>query len=132
MIQNYTPLLWFRAEDQVLRDRKSRYQHEVLVNDADAGGNRFAGRPTGHIATGNANATGIGPDQATEHAHQRRFSGAVLTNESVDLAGRYVERRTAQSYAVAEGFLDPVHPDGGKREGGGRRRNCRCGGRRTI
>src|SRR6185503_1037008 len=52
---------------------------------------------------------------AAEDAHQRRFAGAVLANESVNLARGDLERRAAIGPHGAERLVNVREPDGGDR-----------------
>src|SRR5215210_33898 len=83
------------TEHNILGDSERWDEHEVLVNDADSGGDRVIGRPAGDIASIDFERPRVGLHQAAEYAHQRRFSGPVFTDESVYLAGHDLERCAA-------------------------------------
>ena len=76
----------FVTEHDVLGDGENRHQHEVLVDHADPCGERVPGTieldllPVEHdLALGRR-------EQPVEHVHQGRLAGAVLPEETVDLA----------------------------------------------
>src|ERR1700694_2072342 len=81
-------------EHEVFRYGQCRYQHEMLMDNADAGGNRVAGGPTSHVPPIHFDPPGVWLHEAAEYAHQRRFAGAVLSDEGVDLTRHHFERGT--------------------------------------
>ena len=62
-----------------------------------AGGDRIVGGPPVTSRPFTSTRARVGLDQPAQHAHQRRFAGAVLADEGVDLAGHDLERRAAIS-----------------------------------
>ncbi len=82
-------------EHEVFRDAQCGYQHEMLVDNADAGGDSVAGRPAGYVSPIHFDATRIRFHETAEYAHQRRFASAILSDQGVDLAGHHVERCTS-------------------------------------
>ena len=59
-------------------------------------------RVAGHIDTGDKNLALAGPQQATKHADDGRFAGAVGTDKAHDLAGRDREIDVIDSHEGAE------------------------------
>jgi len=74
------------AEDDVLRDREHRNQHEVLMHHADSGGHRISRAGEMLLHPVEKNLALLGPIEAAENIHQRRLAGTVLTEQTVDLA----------------------------------------------
>ena len=74
------------AEDHVLGDGQNRDQHEVLVDHADAAGDRV--RRAGDLdrLAVEQDLPLVGPGQAVQDVHERRLAGAVLAEQGVDLA----------------------------------------------
>ena len=79
------------AEEDVLGDGQHRDEHEVLVDHADAAGDRVGG-------SGDLDRLAVEQDlalvrrrQPVEDVHQRRLAGAVLAEQGVDLARPDVE-----------------------------------------
>src|SRR3954466_6922528 len=81
------------------------------MHDTDSRRDGIVGRPPGNIPAVHLNATRVRLHQPAEDSHQRRFPGAVLADQRVDLAGRDLQRRTAQCANGAEGFIDVGHAD---------------------
>ena len=82
------PARGFQAERDVGLDAQVRGQRQFLIDHGDAAASRVLrpGRFVG-LAVQRENA-GVGPDGPAQHLHQRRFAGAVLADQRVDLAGR--------------------------------------------
>ena len=74
------------AEHDVLGDGEDRDEHEVLVDHADAGGDRVAGagEVLHHVVEDDLAL--VGRVEAVEDVHQRGLAGAVLAEQRVDLA----------------------------------------------
>ena len=70
------------------------------MHHADAGFDRRRRIPTRHVSrpagrVSDFHTSGVGSVHAAQHAHQRRFAGAILAHERVNLAAHDLERRTA-------------------------------------
>ena len=96
------------AEDDILRHGEGRGQLEVLVNHADAGGDR-CGRPgeLDRLAM-QPDRAGIAWQQPVEHVHQGRLAGAILADQRMDLALTHIERSIVDGDKVAEPFDEIV------------------------
>jgi hypothetical protein len=75
------------AEDDVLEDREVLGQHEVLVDHADAGGDRGGRGAEPRRLPAEEDLALVRLVHAVEGLHERRLAGAVLADERVDLAG---------------------------------------------
>ena len=79
-----------RAEHDVLEHRERVHQHEVLVDHADAGGDRVGGAARCRPASAaDQDLALVGPVEAVEDAHQRGLAGAVLADDAVDRAAAH-------------------------------------------
>jgi hypothetical protein len=74
------------SENDVLGNREAVHQHEVLVDHADAAGDRVAGRRDPRLLASDQDAAPVGWIEAVEHPHQRRLPRAVLAHERMDLS----------------------------------------------
>ena len=97
------------AEQDVLRHRQDRDEHEVLVDHADAA-------PDGVIRAVDLDGLAVEQDlalvrhgQAVEDVHERRLAGAVLAEQRVDLAGPHVERDAVVGDDAGIALRDPAH-----------------------
>ena len=82
---------FFVAELDVLRRRHGRHQARLLVDHADAGGERVARLlEIDRLAVDIDFARGQ-PDRARDRLAQRRLAGAVLADQRMDLAGKEIE-----------------------------------------
>src|SRR6266404_71859 len=61
---------------------------------------------------------GIRLHQSAEYAHERRFTRSILADKGVDLSRQDFQRCAAIGSDSSEGFVDPFHPNGGRREAG--------------
>ncbi len=118
VVENDPTRLRLGSQHEILGHRKRRHQHEVLVDNADSRRYRLICRPSRHIAAVDLDVSRVRLHQAAEYAHERRFAGAVLADEGVDLARHHLHRRAAIRSDGAERFVDPVHPDRGDNRGG--------------
>ena len=75
------------AQKDVLRDREIGRDAELLMHHGDAGRVRIAGRAEMRLLPVDQEAAGEFGVHAGDDLHQRAFSGAVLADETVDLAG---------------------------------------------
>ncbi len=99
------------AEDDVLRDGERRDEHEVLVDHADPARDRVARRTDARVLALQRDRAGVGAVQAVEDVHERRLSGAVLTEERMDLVLVDDEVDAVQRGEVAEALHDAAHLD---------------------
>ena len=76
----------FEAENDVLCHREDGYEHEVLVDHADAPPDGFPGVGEAYRLAVDADLAGVGMQQAEQDVHERRLAGAVLPEKAVDLA----------------------------------------------
>jgi hypothetical protein len=90
------PAARLAADENVLRHGQMIHQLQFLMNDADAGGLRFArARERDRLAI-NEDFAGILRIDAGEDLHQRRFAGAVLAHQRMDFAGDQLEPDVVQ------------------------------------
>ena len=85
----------------------------MLVHHADAGMDRIAGRADGDRLAADADLAGIGLVEAVEDRHQRRFAGAVLTDDAVDRAALDREVHVLVGVNGAEALVDGDEFNGG-------------------
>ena len=74
------------AEHDVLGDGEHRDQLEVLVDHADAVGDRVLHALALDLLPADVHRAGVGPVQPEHDVHQRALAGAVLAEQAVDLA----------------------------------------------
>ena len=74
------------AQDDVLGDGERVHQHEVLVDHADAQGDRVARRRDLHLLAADRDPAAIGRIHPVQHPHQRGLPRAVLADQRVHLA----------------------------------------------
>jgi len=79
------------AEHHVLGDGHRLDQGEVLVDHADAGGDRLARAVTGEQAPLEHDPAGIWPAHAEQHLHQGALAGSILAEQTDDAALRHRE-----------------------------------------
>ena len=75
------------AEHDVLGDGEHRHEHEVLVDHADAGGDRVARAAERDRLAVDQDLALVGLVEAVQDVHQRGLAGAVLAEQGEDLAG---------------------------------------------
>ena len=73
------------AQHDVLRHRKGRHQHKVLVHHADALGNGVGGPLNRRLLAAHHDLAPIGRVQTIEDVHKGRLAGAVFTQQRQDL-----------------------------------------------
>ena len=76
----------FGSQDHVLGDREPVDENEVLVNHADPLRDRDTWGVDLDLLTPDRDRSFLGRVQAVEDAHQRRFTGAVLADQRVNLS----------------------------------------------
>jgi hypothetical protein len=87
-------------------------QHEMLMDHADAGGDGGVGvEDPGRLAV-DEDLAGISLIEAVEDAHQRRLAGAVLADDSVDLALPDLHVDVLVGVNEAEFLVDPLQLNG--------------------
>ena len=94
------------AQHQVLQHGEGVDQHEMLVDHADAVGDRVVRVVHAHRLAVDADLAGIGAVEPVEDAHQRRLAGAVLADDAGDGALGDGERHAAHGMHAAERLLD--------------------------
>ena len=99
------------AQQDVLKHRQRLHQHEVLVDHADAGGDRVARAGDGDRPSLHFDGAGVGPVEPVEDAHQGRLAGTVLADDAVDRPGRHLQRHVAVGLHGAEPLVDPAQRD---------------------
>ena len=83
----------------------------MLVDHADAPGDRIPRRPIHHLLPVQADRSGVGVVQAVEDVHEGRFARTVLPEERVDLVLADHEVDAVQRGEVAEPLHDAAHLD---------------------
>ena len=97
------------AEEDVLGDGEHRHEHEVLVDHADAAGDRV-GRPVDRDGRAVEQDLALVRDgQPVQDVHEGRLAGAVLAEQGVDLAGPQVEADVVVGEHAGIAFRDPPH-----------------------
>ena len=99
-----------RDEVEVLRDAQVLPEAEPLRHVADVAFDRLA-LADDVVAQARAAAV-VGPQQAAEHADERRLAAAVGAEEAADLARADLEVDVVDGREVAEPLGHPVHIDG--------------------
>ncbi len=95
------------AEEHVLGHAQRRDDRQLLVDHADAGGQRVAGGAEMHRPPVDAHLAVIAGMDAGDDLHQRRLAGAVLADEAMHLAGQQREVDARQRGHAAERLADP-------------------------
>src|SRR5580692_3007388 len=98
--------LRFAADENILRDSQMIHQLQFLMNDPDS--RRLSLARTGEInrSTIVENGPAVFGVDAGEDFHQRRFAGAVLAHQSMDLARHEFEAHAVQRSHAGEGLTD--------------------------
>jgi hypothetical protein len=71
------------------------------------------GTPQRYGAAVQQDIAGIRPAKASQHFHQRRFAGAVLSQDRVDLARPERDRNVHEGPRAAEGFFETARRENG-------------------
>ena len=100
-------------EDDVLRHRHHRDQHEVLMHHPHAGLDRGARRAELHRLAGDHDLALVGVVQPVEDVHQRRLAGTVLAEQRVDLALPQVEVDVVVRDDARKALRDVAHLEHG-------------------
>ena len=100
------------SDEEVLEHAQARREVEVLVDHADAGGERVGRAARSRPAALDEDAARVGAIGAEEDVHQGRLAGAVFAEEPDDLAGGARRESTpALARHVAEALRDAPHLD---------------------
>ena len=94
------------AQHQVLQHGEGVDQHEMLVDHADAVGDRVVRVVHAHGLAVDADLARIGAIEPVEDAHQGRLAGAVLADDAGDGALGDGQRHAAHGMHAAERLLD--------------------------
>ncbi len=105
------------AEEDVVGDRQDRDEHEVLVDHADAAGDRIGRTGDRDRRTVEQDLAGIRCREAVQDVHQRRLAGAVLAEQRVDLARPDVEIDPVVCNDARIALGDPAHLECGSAHG---------------
>ena len=100
------------AEHDVFEHGEILDQHEMLVDHADAGGDRRLAVVDHDRLAVDADLAGIGLIEAVEDRHQRRLAGAVLADDAVDRALLDLEVDGAVGVDRTEALVDADQLDG--------------------
>jgi hypothetical protein len=118
------------GEQHVFGDGERLHQLEFLVHHSDAASHRIARAGEHDLFAVNEEPPGLRGVEAGGHVHQRRFAGAVLAQERVDLAGVGREIGVVEGKKSVERLPDPNefqgrdHFDPSSRRGRGRAINA--------
>ena len=100
-------------EQDVFAHRKARDEVALLMDGADRGGERVAGRAEFHRATIEQQASRVRLVDACHDFDQRRLPRAVLAHQCVDLAGPYMNRDVVKGPDAGEALAyvvdDKIH-----------------------
>src|ERR1700722_2876857 len=95
-------------EQYVLAHGEARNEIALLMDDADAGGDRIT-------RTLEADGRAVKPQlafvrmiDASDNLDQRRFAGAVFAEQRVDRAAAHRQRYVLERQHAGEGFLNPA------------------------
>ena len=97
------------AQKHRFRDGKVRDQVELLVDNADAGGFDGCRVAEGQRATVEGRAAAVGLINAGEDLDQRRFTGAVLANQAMNLPRIEAQGNRIKRHYAGKTFADLVH-----------------------
>ena len=105
-------------QPQILQDGQAWHQPEILVDEAHPEPAEVARlqRQRHRLAVELHAAAGIGRMEPREDLHQGRFSGPVLAEQPVDLAGEHVERHPTQRLGAAEALGDAAQTQDRRRQ----------------
>ena len=100
------------AEDHVLQRGKGLYQHEMLVDHADPESNGFRGRLDLHRLAVDEDLAAVRLAEPVQDVHQGCLAGAVLPQQSENLALSALETDTVVCQDSRESFCDSLHAQG--------------------
>src|ERR1700722_8341448 len=96
------------AEKDILGYAHVRDQIELLVDDADTESETDTRIERTEAATFDIDRSSVRSLGPAEDPHQRRFAGAVFTNQAMDLTAADREINTLQGVDARIGFLDAL------------------------
>src|SRR5690606_26298792 len=99
------------AEMDVLRNGECLYQLEMLVDHADAGGDRLDRRSKADLPSVDEDASPVRLVDAGQDVHQRRLAGAVLAQKSMNLSRDEVEVQVLVGDDARKGLDDALEAD---------------------
>ena len=99
----------FASEEDVLGDVEVRHQREFLKDHGDAQAARVRWRCDAHRLPQEQELTAVRMVRAAERLHQRRFAGAVLPEQDVDLTGVDRQRDVIERTDAGKRFRDAAH-----------------------
>jgi hypothetical protein len=100
------------AEDDVLGDGQHGHEHEVLVDHADATGDRIRGTTQGDGLPVHQDLALVGLGQPVQDVHEGRLAGTVLTQQGVDLARPDLQVDAVVGDDARIALRDPAHLEG--------------------
>ena len=95
-------------EQYVFADGEARNEIALLMDDADAGGDRIARTLEADGRAVEPQLALVRPIDAGDDLDQRRFAGAVLAEQRVDRAAAHRQRHVLQRQHAGEGLLNPA------------------------
>jgi hypothetical protein len=108
----HRPLRRLGREDDVLRDRHDRDEHEVLVHHADLQPDRLARRADVHRLAAEEHLALVGLVQPVEDVHERGLPRTVLPEEGVHLTATDIEVDAVVRGECAEALGDALQLEG--------------------
>ena len=95
-------------DPDVLGDRHEAHQVEFLMDHGDAVLQRVERRLQADFLALEAEGAGIGRVDAGDDLHQRRFAGAVLAHQRMDMAALQAEGNVVERQHAGEGLADAL------------------------
>ena len=108
-MKEFRPNGQFAAEIEVRPYREVSGKREVLIDSLDALLASICGRGEIGRLPQELDRSGIGRQHATDHLDEGRFSGAIVADQSGDLAGRELKCGVLQSDDCAEALAHSFH-----------------------
>ena len=97
------------TEDDVVEDRHSLDQHEVLMHHADAELDRLTGGVDADLLTVQKDFSFCRLVETDQDVHKRRFARAVFAEQGMHLALRHGKIDVMIGIEIAEAFADVLH-----------------------
>jgi hypothetical protein len=104
-----------RPDEDVLRHAQIGEQRRLLEDDRDAGPLRLLGVVEDRFLSVDDETSGIGPVNTRQNLDERRFAGAVLTDEAVHLTGEERDVPVLERMNGAEALLGVLEYENGRR-----------------
>ena len=101
-------------EDHIFEHRETLHEHEVLVDHADARGDRILRRTDVDAPAADQDFAGIGTVEPVDDVHQRRLARAIFADEAVDAAAGGRERHSPVRVHGAKPFVDAAQFERGR------------------